>query len=106
MATLRIVIAEDNYLVREGTRRLLEDSGEVDVAAAVGPQVGLDEAQVARVLREVGVSFMNFQVVAQREAETRAELAAKPDVVAAVPYFDRDIVDVAGLVRLGGAIWR
>jgi DNA-binding NarL/FixJ family response regulator len=28
---LRIVIAEDNYLVREGTRRLLEDSGEVDV---------------------------------------------------------------------------
>jgi DNA-binding NarL/FixJ family response regulator len=33
---LRVVIAEDNYLVREGTRRLLEDSGEVEVAAAVG----------------------------------------------------------------------
>ena len=33
---LRIVIAEDNYLVREGTRRLLEDSGEVDVLACVG----------------------------------------------------------------------
>lgn len=33
---LRIVIAEDNYLVREGTRRLLEDSAEVDVVAAVG----------------------------------------------------------------------
>jgi len=33
---LRIVIAEDNYLVREGTRRLLEDSGEVDVLAGVG----------------------------------------------------------------------
>jgi DNA-binding NarL/FixJ family response regulator len=33
---MRIVIAEDNYLVREGTRRLLEDSGEVEVAAAVG----------------------------------------------------------------------
>jgi DNA-binding NarL/FixJ family response regulator len=32
---LRIVIAEDNYLVREGTRRLLEDSGEVTVLAAV-----------------------------------------------------------------------
>ena len=25
---VRIVIADDNYLVREGTRRLLEDSGE------------------------------------------------------------------------------
>jgi DNA-binding NarL/FixJ family response regulator len=33
---LRIVIAEDNYLVREGTRRLLEDSGEVQVLAGVG----------------------------------------------------------------------
>jgi len=32
---LRIVIAEDNYLVREGTRRLLEDSGEIDVMACV-----------------------------------------------------------------------
>jgi DNA-binding NarL/FixJ family response regulator len=33
---IRVVIAEDNYLVREGTRRLLEDSGEVQVVAAVG----------------------------------------------------------------------
>lgn len=33
---MRVVIAEDNYLVREGTRRLLEDSGAVDVVSAVG----------------------------------------------------------------------
>ena len=33
---LRVILAEDNYLVREGTRRLLEDSGEVAVVAAVG----------------------------------------------------------------------
>ena len=33
---LRIVMADDNYLVREGARRLLEDSGEVLVQAAVG----------------------------------------------------------------------
>jgi len=33
---LRAVIAEDNYLVREGLRRLLEDSGEVEVLACVG----------------------------------------------------------------------
>lgn len=32
---LRVVIADDNFLVREGTRRLLEDSGEVDVLASV-----------------------------------------------------------------------
>src|SRR5579859_4372995 len=33
---LRIVIAEDNYLVREGTRQLLQASRQVDVVAAVG----------------------------------------------------------------------
>src|ERR1700761_3579207 len=33
---LRVLLADDNYLVREGTRRLLEDSGEVTVLAAVG----------------------------------------------------------------------
>ena len=41
---LRIVIAEDNYLVREGTRRLLEDSGQVEVVAAVGVPEDLLEA--------------------------------------------------------------
>ena len=38
--------------------------------------------QVARVLHEVGESFLNFQVVAKREAEMRAELSAAPEVVA------------------------
>jgi DNA-binding NarL/FixJ family response regulator len=33
---LRIVMADDNYLVREGARRLLEDSRDIVVAAAVG----------------------------------------------------------------------
>src|ERR1700726_481715 len=41
---LRVVIAEDNYLVREGTRRLLEDSGEVQVVAAVGTAEELVDA--------------------------------------------------------------
>jgi DNA-binding NarL/FixJ family response regulator len=44
---LRIVIAEDNYLVREGTRRLLEDSGAVEVIAAVASAEELLDA-VAR----------------------------------------------------------
>ena len=33
---VRIVLAEDNFLFREGTRRLLEDSGDMEVVAAVG----------------------------------------------------------------------
>jgi DNA-binding NarL/FixJ family response regulator len=32
---MRVVIAEDHYLVREGTRQLLESTGEVDVVGAV-----------------------------------------------------------------------
>jgi DNA-binding NarL/FixJ family response regulator len=41
---LRVVIAEDNYLVREGVRRLLEDSGEVSVVASVGSGTELLDA--------------------------------------------------------------
>ena len=33
---MRIVIADDHFLVREGVRALLEDSGEVEVVGAVG----------------------------------------------------------------------
>lgn len=32
---LRVIVADDNYIVREGTRRLLHDTGEVEVLAAV-----------------------------------------------------------------------
>lgn len=39
-----MVIAEDNYLVREGVRRLLEDSGAVDVVASVGTGTELLDA--------------------------------------------------------------
>ena len=41
---MRVVIAEDHYLVREGTRKLLEDYGEVEVVAAVGDTDSLLEA--------------------------------------------------------------
>jgi DNA-binding NarL/FixJ family response regulator len=41
---LRVVLAEDNYLVREGLRRLLEDSGEIDVVASTGNATELLDA--------------------------------------------------------------
>jgi DNA-binding NarL/FixJ family response regulator len=43
-AALRVVLAEDSYLVREGTRRLLEADGQVEVVAAVGTAVELLDA--------------------------------------------------------------
>jgi anion-transporting ArsA/GET3 family ATPase len=80
-------------------------SGAESLAEAVPASVGSPEL-VARVLREVGESFLNFQVVAKREADTRADLSTVPEVVATVPYFDRDITDLAGLLELGEQLWR
>jgi len=78
-------------------------------AASLGKELadlaGGDEAQVERVLQEVAESFLRFQVVAQREADEQASLGRIPDVVATVPYFDTDIYDLAGLLRLGEEIW-
>jgi anion-transporting ArsA/GET3 family ATPase len=95
-----------SYLLDEHAARIAERlcAGSADVAAALGPEAG-DAAQVERVLKEVGESFRNYQVVAQREAEQRGELAAAPDLVATVPYFETDIFDLAGLLRLGEKIW-
>jgi anion-transporting ArsA/GET3 family ATPase len=77
-----------------------------ELVSATGARTGLGEpAQVARVLGEVGDSYLNFQVVAAREAEQRAELAAYADVVATVPYADHDITDLAGLLELGESLW-
>jgi DNA-binding NarL/FixJ family response regulator len=54
-APLRIVIAEDHYLVREGLRALLEDSGQVEVLAAVSTADELLEA-VARLAPDAVVT--------------------------------------------------
>ncbi len=64
-----------------------------------------DEANIRRVLIEVAESYLNFSVVARREAEEQAQLANTPEVLATVPFFDTDIFDLSGLVRLGEQIW-
>jgi anion-transporting ArsA/GET3 family ATPase len=81
------------------------DALAAELPAGVGAGPG-DGKQVARVLAEVGESFLNFQLVARREAEQRAELATRSDVLVAVPYADHDITDLAGLLELGDELWR
>ncbi|MGH9242831.1 MAG: ArsA family ATPase [Acidimicrobiales bacterium] len=87
----------------EAAQRL--SSSAEKVAAKLPAEAGPPE-QVARVLKEVGESFLNFRVVAEREAEQRAELSTVPDVVAVAPYLDTDVYDLPGLLRLGTHIWR
>jgi anion-transporting ArsA/GET3 family ATPase len=97
---------------RNGTKvaEAMKDRAE-DMAAALAPTMGVvdpglgDPAQIARVLTEVADSYLNFQVVALREMEERATLAVTPDVLATVPFFDTDIYDLSGLLRLGVQIW-
>jgi len=37
--------------------------------------------------------------------EEQAMLSVVPDVLATVPFFDTDLYDLAGLMRLGEQIW-
>jgi anion-transporting ArsA/GET3 family ATPase len=83
-------------------QRLCNDAPEI--AHAVESVVNNNQL-VPNVLREIGESYLNFQVVAKREQEQRAELARVPDVVATVPYFETDIYDMGGLLDLGFQIW-
>jgi anion-transporting ArsA/GET3 family ATPase len=95
-----------SYLLDEDAARVagLMQKQAGELAAKLGPDLG-DAALVRRVLVEIAESFLRFQVVAQREAEQRGELAVAPEVVATVPYFEVDIYDLAGLLRLGERIW-
>jgi len=76
------------------------------LATAVRHEVGAPKARIRRVLAEVGESFANYAVVAAREAEQRAELAAGADVLVTVPMLDEPVNDLDGLVRLGRCCWR
>jgi anion-transporting ArsA/GET3 family ATPase len=64
-----------------------------------------DPVVAGRVLAEVGESFLNFGIVARREAEQQAELRDAPDILVTVPFFDADIYDMGGLLRLGAQVW-
>jgi anion-transporting ArsA/GET3 family ATPase len=81
----------------EAARRLCSDPG--PAAAALSPEA--DEETARRVLRTVGESFLNFALVARREAELRSELARVPEVTLRVPYFEADVHDLSGLARIG-----
>jgi anion-transporting ArsA/GET3 family ATPase len=81
------------------------DTDSASVADALPAELG-DPKQVARVLHEIGASFLNYRVVATREAEQQQELGHVPDIVATVPFFDTDIYDLVGLLMLGDRFWR
>ena len=80
------------------------DRDAAPVAQAVVDRVP-DTEQAARVLNEVAESFLNYRLVASREAEEAARLGAKAEVVATVPYLADDIHDLPGLLSIGAHLW-
>jgi len=93
-------------LAAQRAARLAESATGAAAAAKLAPELSTTAEQAERVITEVAESFLRFAVVAQREAEEQAELSRRRDAVATVPYFDTDIFDLAGLLRLGDALWR
>lgn len=79
--TLRVVIADDHYLVREGTRQLLESAGQVDVVATVADAPTLVEA-VTRLKPDVVVADIRMPPTHQTEGiqAARTIRAAHPDI--------------------------
>ncbi|MHB8593641.1 MAG: ArsA family ATPase [Acidimicrobiales bacterium] len=78
----------------------------VDFARTLAPDLGgAQETQLRRVLAEIGQSYVDYRVVAQREAEQQAELGSIPETLVSVPYFDTDVYDLKGLMRLGARLW-
>ena len=80
-APLRVVIAEDHYLVREGTRQFLESSGRIAVVAAVGDGTELIDA-VERLRPDAVVADIRMPPNHQTEGidAARAIRAAHPAV--------------------------
>ena len=86
------------------TARHLAKHG-MEVGEQLDAALSLDMAHTGHVLSAIGSSFLDYQVVARREAEQRKELATIPELTLSVPYFDDDIHSLEGLLRLGEGIW-
>lgn len=59
---------------------------------------------IAGVLAEIGESYLNYRVPASREAELRDELAVTAEALVAVPFFEDDVHDLSGLVKVADAL--
>ena len=79
---MRVAIADDSYLIREGIRRLLEESGEIDVVAVLGS--GPELVQAVERLRPDAV-LTDIRMPSPNQAEDRdqpgtADLFARPSM--------------------------
>ncbi len=84
---------------------LCDDAAETAKAVSLAMESEDLVPRLEYMFREIGNSFLNYQVVARREAEQSAMLGEKAALTRSVPYFDEDIHSLEGLLRLGMKIW-
>lgn len=85
--------ADPAQVLTESVRRAAHLDGASDVAAA------------QRVVQAVGENYLRFAIAASREAEARAALRSTGAIISAVPYSQREVVDVGALLELGAQMW-
>jgi anion-transporting ArsA/GET3 family ATPase len=90
---------------RDVAEKLKDGAQAIAEKLVAGELKDLDVSQLGRVLAEVGSSYLDYNLVAQREQEQRAEMAHVPEVLVTIPYFESDVHDFAGLLQLGERLW-
>jgi hypothetical protein len=81
-------------------KRLGEAVTSTAIAADVAAALGSEKRRVGNVLTEVATRFHDVALVATREAERRAELAALAPQVLDVEALQSDVHDLSGLLAI------
>ena len=75
------------------------------VGAGRGGAASIEPETLARVLSEVGQSFLDYATLAAREAELALRLSRKAELTVSVPHLDGDVAGLDDLLELGWASW-
>ena len=75
------------------------------VGAGRGGAASIEAETLARVLSEVGQSFLDYATLAAREAELALRLSRKAELTVSVPHLDGDVAGLDDLLELGRASW-
>jgi anion-transporting ArsA/GET3 family ATPase len=74
-------------------------------ALAPGAVTAEDAPRLRQVLDVAGQSFLDYAMLAAREAELASRLGATAGLTASIPQLDHDVADLSHLLELGRAAW-
>jgi anion-transporting ArsA/GET3 family ATPase len=98
----RVLPAELAETAAADSAAALLDQASGPLAERVAERLDAPIKQVRSVLTQIATRFDDVALVAARESDRHAELAAMAPTMASVPWLDGDIHDLAGLGQLAG----